>query len=125
MSSPPCRFAASYDNPVSGNFIEGNGLAGISVHSHAPNAYVDGNVFTNNTIGTNNVDRADGTDTTPTDGYTTGILIWSDATPYKFTVEHNTISDDTYGVWLTPATVIAPHLGRNQYSVSTPVFYAS
>ena len=38
-------------------------------------------------------------------------------------MEHNTISDDTYGVWLTPATVIAPHLGRNRYSVSTPVFY--
>jgi hypothetical protein len=31
--------------------IEGNGLAGISVHNHAPNAYVDGNVFTDNTIG--------------------------------------------------------------------------
>jgi nitrous oxidase accessory protein NosD len=121
----PFSYAASYDNVVSGNLIEGNGLAGISVHSHQANAYVNGNVFTDNTIGRNNVDLADGTDTTPTDGYTTGILIWSDATPYKFTVEHNSISDDTYGVWLTPATVIAPHLGRNHYSVTTPVFDAS
>jgi Right handed beta helix region/Periplasmic copper-binding protein (NosD) len=121
----PESFTASYDNVVSGNLIEGNGLAGISVHSHQANAYVNGNVFTDNTIGQNNVDLADGTDTTPTDGYTTGILIWSDATPYKFTVENNRISDDTYGVWLTPATVIAPHLGRNHYSVTTPVFDAS
>jgi len=41
---------------------------------------VNGNVFTDNTIGQNNVDLADGTDQQPTDGFTTGILIWSDAT---------------------------------------------
>ena len=32
------------------------------MHSHAPNAYVNGNVFIDNTIGKNNVDLADGTD---------------------------------------------------------------
>jgi len=74
---------------------------------------VNGNVFTDNTIGQNNVDLADGTDSTPTDGFTTGILIWSDATKYTFTVSHNTISDDTYGVWLTPATVKATQLHSN------------
>jgi len=30
----PGSFTASYNNVVSGNLIEGNGLAGISVHSH-------------------------------------------------------------------------------------------
>ncbi|HVC69973.1 MAG TPA: NosD domain-containing protein [Acidimicrobiales bacterium] len=121
----PGPFTASYDNVVSGNLIQGNGLAGISVHSHAPNAYVDGNVFTYNTIGQNNVDLADGTDSTPTDGFTTGILIWSAATKYSFTVSHNTISDNTYGVWMTPATVKAKGLKSNHFSVTTPVFDAS
>jgi parallel beta-helix repeat protein len=115
---------ASYDNVVSGNLIEGNGLAGISVHSHAANAYVNGNVFTDNTIGQNNVDLADGTDTGPTDGSTTGILIWSAATPYTFTVSHNTISDNTYGIWLTPNTVKIKGIRSNHFSVTTPLFLA-
>jgi hypothetical protein len=122
----PGSYTASYNNVVSGNFIEGNGLAGISVHSHQANAYVNGNVFVYNTIGKNNVDLADGTDTTPISDQTTGILIWSDATPYNFVVAHNTIFDNTYGVWLTPSTVNASGLGTNHFiGVTTPVFNAS
>ncbi len=121
----PQSYTASYDNLVEGNLIQGNGLAGISVHSHQANAYVNGNIFTDNTIGQNNVDLADGTDTGPHDGSTTGILIWSDATKYQFIVTDNTISDDTYGVWLTPATVRATGLHTNHFSVTTPVFDAS
>lgn len=122
----PFPFSASYDNVVSGNFIQGNGLAGISVHSHAPNAFVDGNVFINNVIGKNNVDRADGADVSPKDKETTGILIWSAATNYHFTVAHNTIFDNTYGVWFTPSTITASGLGTNVFAnVHTPVFEAS
>jgi Right handed beta helix region/Protein of unknown function (DUF1565) len=122
----PESFTASYDNVVSGNFIEGNGLAGISVHSHQANAYVNGNVFVHNIIGENNVSLGDGTDTGPFDTQTTGILIWSDATPYHFVVAHNTIYDNTYGVWLTPSTVIASGLGTNHiFGATTPVFEAS
>ncbi len=122
----PESYTASYDNVVMGNLIEDNGLAGISVHSHQANAYVDDNVFTDNTIGANNVDLADGADPPgPTDGKTTGILIWSDATLYHFNVSHNTIFDDTYGVWLTPSTVSATGLVTNSYSVTKPVFKAS
>jgi hypothetical protein len=47
------------------------------------NAYVKGNVFVYSKIGTNNVDLAGGTDTTPISDRTTGILIWSDATPTR------------------------------------------
>jgi nitrous oxidase accessory protein NosD len=122
----PSSFTASYDNVIADNFIEGNGLAGISVHSHQANAYVNGNVFVHNIIGENNVSLADGTDSTPTDNQTTGILIWSDATPYHFVVAHNTIFDDTYGVWLTPSTVHATGLGSNHIiGATTPVFEAS
>jgi parallel beta-helix repeat protein len=109
----------SYDNTISGNLIEGNGLAGISVHAHQADAYVNGNVFTDNTIGQNNVDLADGTDAGPFDKRTTGILIWSDASKYTFTVSGNTITDDAYGVWFTPKTVkIAGGLSGNSFSVS-------
>jgi nitrous oxidase accessory protein NosD len=122
----PESYTASYDNVISGNYIEGNGLAGISVHSHAANAYVNGNVFIYNTIGKNNVDLADGTDSTPISNETTGILIWSDATPYSFVVAKNTIFDNTYGVWLTPSTVSAVGLNSNRFiGVTTPVFDAS
>jgi parallel beta-helix repeat protein len=122
----PFSFSASYDNIVSGNFIQGNGLAGISVHSHAANAYVDGNVFTNNVIGKNNVDLADGADVTPKDPQTTGILIWSAASTYHFTVARNIIFNNTYGVWLTPSTIHASGLATNHFvHVNTPVFRAS
>src|SRR5277367_3484442 len=112
----PESFTGSYENTVSGSFIEGNGLADISVHSHAANAYADGNVFTDNTIGENNVDHADGTDTEPIDHQTTCILIWSAATVYDFTVSHNTIFDNYYGIWLTPSTVHATGLDSDHYS---------
>jgi parallel beta-helix repeat protein len=115
----------SYDNTISGNLIEGNGLAGISVHSHMADAYVNGNVFTDNTIGQNNVDLADGTDTGPHDQKTTGILIWSDATKYKFTVSGNNIFDNTYGVWFTPHTIkITGGLSSNSFSVTKHSFRA-
>ena len=96
----PETFTASYDNTVTDNLIQGNGLAGISVHSHQANADVNGNVFNDNTIGQNNVDLADGADPPgPADQQTTGILVWSAATPYTVTIKGNTIFDNTYGVW--------------------------
>jgi Right handed beta helix region len=122
----PAPFSASYDNVVSGNFIQGNGLAGISVHSHAPNAFVDGNVFTRNVIGTNNVTLEDGADVSPKDTQTTGILIWSAATLYHFTVTHNIIFNNAIGVWYTPATIQASGLATNHFfHVGTPVLPAS
>ena len=121
----PETFTASYDNTVSYNLIEGNGLAGISVHSHQANADVNDNVFTDNTIGQNNVDLADGADPPgPADNETTGILVWSDATVYDVTIKGNTIFDDTYGVWYTPATV-SKKGNSNLFSVTTKYFAAS
>ncbi len=122
----PAPFSASYDNVVSGNFIAGNGLAGISVHSHAPNAFVDGNVFTRNVIGTNNVTLEDGADVSPKDTQTTGILIWSAASLYHFTVTNNIIFNNAIGVWYTPATIHASGLATNRFiHVATPVLPAS
>jgi parallel beta-helix repeat protein len=120
----PGSFTGSYDNTVLSNLIEGNGLAGISVHSHQANAYVNDNVFTDNTIGQNNVDLADGADPPgPADTETTGILVWSDATLYNVTIKGNTIFDDTYGVWYTPNTV-SVKANSNSFSVTTNFFQA-
>ena len=122
----PAPFSASYDNVVSGNFVEGNGLAGISVHSHAPNAFVDGNVFTRNVIGTNNVTFEDGADVSPKDTQTTGILIWSAVSLYHLTVTNNIIFNNAVGVWFTPATIQASGLATNHFiHVATPVLPAS
>ena len=122
----PGPYTASYDNVVSGNYIQGNGLAGISVHSHAPNAYVNGNQFIGNTIGTNNVDLMDGADPPgPIANQTTGILIWSAVTPYTFVVANNKIYGNTYGIWLTPSTINAVGLGSNHIiGATTPIFNA-
>ncbi|MCL2395202.1 MAG: right-handed parallel beta-helix repeat-containing protein [Acidimicrobiaceae bacterium] len=118
----PAPFSASYDNLISGNIINGNGLAGISVHSHAPNAYVDGNTFTRNVIGTNNVSGKDGADVSPKDTQTTGILIWSAASLYHFTVTDNIIFRDAVGVWFTSSTIDASGLATNHFhDVATPV----
>jgi nitrous oxidase accessory protein NosD len=122
----PAPGTASYDNLVSGNYIQGNGLAGISVHSHAPNADVDGNAFVGNIIGTNNLSGADGADVSPKDTQTTGILIWSAVSTYHFTVSHNLILNNTYGVWFTPATIAVSGLGSNRFvHVATPILQAS
>ena len=71
--------------------------------SHAANAYVNGNVFTHNVIGTNNLTLGDGSDTV-TDAQTTGIVMWS-VTPYQEVVAHNTIFANTNGIWYTPGTL--------------------
>lgn len=116
----PATYTASYENYVSHNFIQGNGLAGISIHSHAANAYVNGNVFTHNVIGTNNLTLGDGTDTV-TDPQTTGIVMWS-VTPYKEVVAHNTIFANTNGIWYTPGTLTLLGLATNHFhAVTNPV----
>jgi nitrous oxidase accessory protein NosD len=118
----PAPFSASYDNLIAGNVINGNGLSGISVHSHAPNAYVDGNTFTRNVIGINNVSGEDGADLSPKDTQTTGILIWSAASRYHFTVTNNIISNNAVGIWFTSSTIDVAGLGTNHFDgVTTPV----
>ncbi len=122
----PFPGAASYNNLVAFNFAEGNGLGGISVHSHAPNASVDGNIFTSNAIGKNNVSLQDGADVSPKDTQTSGIVIWSAVTKYHFVVTNNLIFDNQVGIWLTPATISATGLNTNHFiNVQTHVLNAS
>jgi hypothetical protein len=121
----PAPGTASYDNIVEDNTIIGNGNAGVSLHGHGPGpgAYVGGNQILNNLIGSNNV--GGDADTTPADMRTTGILVWSAATPITVTISGNTIFGDWYGVWLGHV-VSAPSASAHNtfWAISTHVHKA-
>ncbi len=107
LVAAPFPGAASYNNVIEGNTIIGNGLSGVTIHAHAPGAFVGGNTISDNLIGRNNLDGD--TDTVPPGGdlATTGILVWSLGTPVTETIAGNTIFDDWYGIWIN-STVSAP-----------------
>ena len=115
---------ASYANVIESNTIVGNGLAGVALHAHAPGAWVGDNVIRNNVIGTNNLDGDP--DVSPTaDTATTGILVWSAATPIKVTISGNTIFGNWYGIWLGHVVLAPGARARNTFwAVSTYVHAA-
>jgi parallel beta-helix repeat protein len=107
---------AVYDNLVEGNTISGNGLAGVTVHSHSPGEDLNGNTIRDNSIGTNDLDGDFdfGGNTPPdTDALTTGVVV-ANATgnnPITITIENNRIENDQYGIWITPGVsgTLAPN----------------
>jgi nitrous oxidase accessory protein NosD len=89
--------AASYDNRIVDNVIRGNQLAGVTMHAHAPNQDISGNVVTHNNIGRNNL----GGDPDAGVTQTTGILVYS-AVPsvtVHVTVRHNHIHNNVFPLW--------------------------
>jgi hypothetical protein len=117
---------ASYDNVVQGNYIAGNGLAGVTMHAHTlpPGMHEDlnGNVIIKNTIGKNNLDgdTLDGPPG-PADLQTTGVLVFSGGTPVTVRIAFNHISNNSIGVWLSKP-VKASGLRTNTFRhVTTPV----
>jgi nitrous oxidase accessory protein NosD len=109
---------ASYDNLVEGNYIAGNGLAGVTMHAHGPagNEDLNGNVIVGNTIGKNNLDgdTLDGPPG-PSDLKTTAVLVFSGGTPVAVTVAHNHIFDNFFGIWLSKP-VTASGLKTNRFN---------
>jgi hypothetical protein len=110
---------ASYDNLVEGNYIAGNGLAGVTMHAHTlpPGTHEDlnGNVIVKNTIGTNNLDgdTLDGPPG-PADLETTGVLVFSGGAPVTVRIAFNHISNNAIGVWLSKP-VMASGLRTNKF----------
>jgi parallel beta-helix repeat protein len=128
----PFPGSASYNNTVDHNLIDGNGISGVTLHSHAPGAFVGGNQILRNVIGVNNVtgdtplSPATGPGSAPVqfqaDAQTTGILVWSLATPTSVTIAGNTILGDEIGIWLNPTVTAAGASTNNAfYGVTTPV----
>ncbi len=96
------------DNLVTGNLAKGNGLSGVTVHSHEPGQDFNGNKIVKNVLGKNNLlgddPGIDSPSDTP-DPQTTGVLV-ATVDPMSITVAHNVISNDHFGVWtLGPVNV--------------------
>jgi hypothetical protein len=118
---------ASYDNLVQGNYIAGNGLAGVTMHAHTigKGQFEDlsGNVIVGNAIGKNNLDgdMLDGPPG-PADKVTTGVLVFSGGTRVSVVIACNHIFDNSIGIWLSKV-VTAAGLRTNRFTdVTTPVF---
>ena len=84
------------------------GLAGVTIHAHAPGENLNDNVITGNMIGTNNLGGDSDFASLGTqfvDSATTGVIVAA-MSPVTVTITHNTINGDTYAVWLgSPAAV--------------------
>lgn len=89
--------AGSYDNRIVDNVIRGNNLAGVTMHAHAPNQDINGNVITHNNIGRNNL----GGDPDAGVTQTTGILVFSavPAVTVHVTIRHNHIHGNVFPIW--------------------------
>ncbi len=86
----------SYDNFAGWNTTNGNELAGITVHSHAPNTDVNGNRFVGNWASHNN--RGGDPDASVT--RTTDILVFSAADPITGTIARdNHLGHAFFGIW--------------------------
>jgi len=88
---------------VEGNFLAGNGLGGVTLHSHAPGENLNGNAIIGNLIGKNNL-APDMDFSIPFgpqffDGQTTGVIVAA-ASNVSITIEHNLITNDVIGVWV-------------------------
>ncbi len=111
----------AYDNVVEDNEASGNGLAGITVHSHGPGGGGDasGNRIVGNTIGTNNL-LGDPFDGNPSNMLKTGINVFS-AGANTLTITENKIHDDQIGIWVS-SVVVAKGLDDNEFKrVTTPI----
>ncbi len=124
----PFPGTASYDNLVAGNYLAGNGLAGVTIHSHAPGQDVNGNVIVGNRVGTNNIDGDvdNGPVPGPQDLVTTGISVFSAASPVQITIAGNRIFSNDVGIWYTSSTVTPTGLPSNNFfTVTTPILAAT
>jgi parallel beta-helix repeat protein len=104
----PAPGTAVYNNTVEQNVVEGNGLGGVTLHAHLPGGqYMSGNRVVGNFFGTNNVagDQVDtdvpGSNPPGSLSATTGVLLYSAATPLTITVAGNLIVKNIDGIWST------------------------
>ncbi len=120
LLATPFPGGAVYNNVIQYNLIAGNGLAGVTVHSHAPGQDLNGNVVDGNYIGTNNLDGD--FDFSPSiDPVTTGIVVATVA-PLAITLTNNTIANDVYGIWMMPQATATTGTGTNTFiQVGFPV----
>lgn len=104
--------SAVYNNVVTGNTANGNGLAGVTLHSHAPGQDLNGNVITDNNVSNDGLEGyPNGSPGDEDFGVTNtvGILVASAVSPLAGTViANNNISDVHYGIWTKNVPPISP-----------------
>jgi parallel beta-helix repeat protein len=112
---------AVYHNTIRANTITNNGLAGVQLNANTTGQYLDGNIISNNTIGTNNLLHS----TTAGNGSTVGIstFIATGASSVQVTVTGNKISANDYGIYSGAGTTLTQS-GNTFTDVTTPVFTA-
>ena len=96
--------SATYDNVISRNLLAGNNLAGVTMHAHAPNQDINGNLVSWNVIGPNNL----GGDPDAGVTATTGGLVFS-AVPFvtvDVTISHNLIHGNVNPIWTSPNVTV-------------------
>jgi parallel beta-helix repeat protein len=99
----------NYGNVVIGNIMEGNGLPGVTMHSHSPFQNLNDNLIVGNQISNNGPDGD-----VPTSG-PTGIVVFSDAAggapPITGTlISQNSISDEEIGIAVATNGTVDAHL---------------
>ena len=90
---------AVYDNIVERNTISGNGQSGVTLHSHVPGQFLNGNVVVDNLIAVNNLD-GDNDFAPHVDDKTTGVLAATVA-PLSVKISGNKIVGNHFGIWTT------------------------
>jgi Periplasmic copper-binding protein (NosD) len=112
LIAAPGPGTGTYNNVVNGNTANDNGLAGVTLHSHAPGQYLNGNIITNNSVSNDGVAGNPGGKPGDSDfgvTNTVGILVGSAVTRLQgIVVANNAISNVFYGVWtknVTPDSV--------------------
>jgi parallel beta-helix repeat protein len=99
---------AVYDNLVEHNTVSGDGLAGVTLHSHVPGQFLNGNVIVDNLIDVNNL-LGDPDFAPHVDNQTTGILA-ATVTPLSAKISGNKIVGNHFGIWTTgPVTANIAH----------------
>ncbi len=112
---------AVYNNLILDNEASGNGLAGLTLHSHTPGQDLNGNVIVGNQFSHDNLD-GDFDFAPATDSETTGIFLASAAPLTGTVVKNNVIRDVHFGIWtlnVPPIPVNANHFASD---VAVPVF---
>lgn len=98
LFAAPAPGTASYDNLVYHNYIAGNGLAGVTIHSHAPAQRVDGIRVIGNFIGQNNLAH----DPDAGVNVTAGVVVSSTNVKVRgLVIKGNEFSHDVIGIWIS------------------------
>lgn len=109
---------AVYNNTVKYNNIYDNGHSAITVHSHAPGQYLNGNVVTGNVFGTNNLNGDN--NFANTDDATTAVFVGT-VSPLSITVKDNLIDDNEVGIFTTGPVTVKGERQNVFFHVATPV----